>query len=198
MTIIIFLCSCLFWSLSNAHSSASPSIFSFNIPSFIIRPKFRFDLLQGASADLYIMCLRSFNLPGRIGFPESVHNSRDCPPFQALVVKPRTSAFTPHRSRVLVNISAQVAATIIGRPLIDPELSISNVTTVSLKSVSLSILNDNGCIGSVTTRTNLAVSSAPSSKSKSHERFCWAINFLWSLFANLATIACRFDICLSK
>ena len=39
-------------------------------------------------------------------------------------------------------MSAQVAATVIGRPRIEPELSSSSVTTVSRKSVSFSRLND--------------------------------------------------------
>jgi len=37
-------------------------------------------------------------------------------------------------------MSALIAAIEIGRPRIDPELSISSVTTVSLNSVSRSIL----------------------------------------------------------
>ena len=35
-----------------------------------------------------------------------------------------------------------MAAIVIGLPLIEPELSINNVTTVSLKSKSFSFLND--------------------------------------------------------
>ena len=45
-------------------------------------------------------------------------------------------------------MSAQVAATVIGRPRIEPELSSSSVTTVSRKLVSFSRLNDSGCMGS--------------------------------------------------
>jgi hypothetical protein len=63
--------------------------------------------------------------------------SRDWPPFQARVVKPRISTFTPQRSSVRARMSAQVAATVIGRPRMEPELSSSSVTTVSRKSVSL-------------------------------------------------------------
>jgi hypothetical protein len=37
-------------------------------------------------------------------------------------------------------MSAHIAATVMGRPRIEPELSISRVTTVSRKSVSRSIL----------------------------------------------------------
>jgi len=40
-------------------------------------------------------------------------------------VKPKISTFTPHLSNVLDKISAHIAATEIGLPLIDPELSIN-------------------------------------------------------------------------
>jgi hypothetical protein len=73
--------------------------------------------------------------------------SRDCPPFQARVVKPRISTLTPQRSSVRARMSAQVAATVIGRPRIEPELSISSVTTVSRNSVSLLLLKDSGASG---------------------------------------------------
>ena len=49
---------------------------------------------------------------------------------------------TPQRSSVRARMSAQVAATVIGRPRIEPELSRSSVTTVSRKSVSFSCLKD--------------------------------------------------------
>jgi hypothetical protein len=55
-------------------------------------------------------------------------------------------------------MSAQVAATVIGRPRMEPELSISSVTTVSRKLVSRSILNDSGCIGSMIIRVSRAES----------------------------------------
>ena len=58
------------------------------------------------------------------------------PPFQCFVVKPNTSTFTEHRSKVFERISAHIDATEIGLPLIDPELSIKIVTKVSLNSVS--------------------------------------------------------------
>ena len=45
-----------------------------------------------------------------------------------------------HLSRVLVKISEHKAATVIGLPRIDPELSINKVTTVSLKSIFFSLL----------------------------------------------------------
>ena len=47
-----------------------------------------------------------------------------------------------HRSRVLAKISEHKAATVIGLPRIDPELSINKVTTVSLNSMFFSFLND--------------------------------------------------------
>jgi len=43
-----------------------------------------------------------------------------------------------HLSRVLERISAHIAATEIGFPLIEPELSIKIVTNVSLISISFS------------------------------------------------------------
>ena len=76
------------------------------------------------------------------GLPAASQASRDWPPFQARVVKPRISTLTPQRSSVRARISAQVAATVIGRPRIEPELSSRSVTTVSRKLVSFSRLND--------------------------------------------------------
>jgi hypothetical protein len=49
------------------------------------------------------------------------------------VVKPSTSILTPQRSSVRAMMSALIAAMEIGRPRIEPELSISSVTTVSLE-----------------------------------------------------------------
>ena len=88
------------------------------------------------------MCLKSFNLPGLDGLPLFIHFSLDLPPFQAFVVNPRISVFIRHLSSVLARISEQSAATVIGLPLIDPELSINKETTVSLNSVLFSFLND--------------------------------------------------------
>ena len=88
------------------------------------------------------MCLKSFNLPGVLDFPSLFHNSLLLPPFQFLVVKPKISTFTEHRSKVLDKISAHIAAIVIGLPLIEPELSINKVTIVSLKSNSFSLLKD--------------------------------------------------------
>ena len=62
--------------------------------------------------------------PARIGgLPAASQASRDCPPFHARVVKPRISTLTPQRSSVRARMSAQVAATVIGRPRMEPELS---------------------------------------------------------------------------
>jgi hypothetical protein len=74
------------------------------------------------------------------GLPSATQRSRLCPPFQARVVKPSSSTFTPQRSRVRARMSLHIAATVIGRPRIDPELSISSETTVSRKSASISRL----------------------------------------------------------
>ena len=54
-----------------------------------------------------------------------------------------------HLSKVLDKISAQIAATEIGFPRIDPELSINIVTRVSLKSVSFSFLKESEFKGSI-------------------------------------------------
>src|SRR6266404_2777617 len=64
---------------------------------------------------------RSLSRPGLAGLPAASHDSRDWPPFQALVVKPRISTLTPQRSSVRARMSAQVAATVIGRPRIDDD-----------------------------------------------------------------------------
>ena len=104
------------------------------------------------------MWRKSLSRPGCGGLSAFSHFSRACPPFHALVVNPRISTFTPQRSSVRARMSAQVAATVIGRPRIEPELSISSVTTVSRKIVSRSILKESGVIGSMMMRGNLAVS----------------------------------------
>ena len=72
--------------------------------------------------------------------PAASQSSRACPPFHARVVKPNISVFTPQRSKVRAIISALIAAMLIGRPRMEPELSINNVTTVSRNWVSRSIL----------------------------------------------------------
>ena len=82
----------------------------------------------------------------------------------------------------------QIAAIEIGLPRIDPELSISNETTVSLKSVSFSFLNEREYIGSIITLVNLDVSNKPSSRSKFQLLFCLASSFLCNLFASLEII----------
>ena len=107
------------------------------------------------------------------------------------MVKPKTSVLTEHLSSVLAKISAHIAAIVIGLPLIEPELSINNDTTVSRNSISFSILKDNGEVGSIITRVNFETSKRPSSRSNSQERFCCANNFLCNLFANLVTAPCK-------
>src|SRR5437870_8281027 len=91
-----------------------------------------------------MMCRRSLSRPGFGGFPAASHASRDCPPFHARVVKPRISTLTPHRSSVRARISAHVAATVIGRPRIEPELSSKRVTTVSRSEEHTSELQSRG------------------------------------------------------
>ncbi len=91
-----------------------------------------------------MMCLRSLSRPAFAGLPAASQASRDSPPFQARVVKPRISTLTPQRSSVRARMSAQVAATVMGRPRIEPELSNSSVTTVSRKVASFSLMNDSG------------------------------------------------------
>ena len=86
------------------------------------------------------MWRRSLSRPGLGGLPAAIQRSRACPPFHARVVKPRISTLTPQRSSVRARMSALIAATVIGRPRIEPELSISSVTTVSRNSVSRSRL----------------------------------------------------------
>ena len=86
------------------------------------------------------MCLISFNLPGFSGLPSSIHSFLLSPPFHCLVVKPSTSVLTLHLSKVVLMISAHIAATVIDLPLIDPELSTRIDTLVSLNSVSFSTL----------------------------------------------------------
>ena len=93
-------------------------------------------------------------------------------------MKPNISTLTIHLSKVLDKISAQIAATDIGLPRIDPELSIRIVTKVSLNSVSFSFLNERELKGSIITLVSFEVSSKPSSKSKFQDLFCLANNFL--------------------
>ena len=85
-------------------------------------------------------------------------------------------------------MSAHTAATEIGLPLIEPELSINIVTSVSLKSVSFSFLKDKEFNGSIINLVSFrCIKNKPSSKSKSQDLFCLAKSFLCSLFANLDT-----------
>src|SRR5258705_504166 len=129
------------------------------------------------------------------GLPSLSQRSRALPPFQARVVKASTSTLTAQRSSVRARMSAHMAATMIGRPRIEPELSNSNETTVSRKSISRSILKESGCIGSTTIRESRALSRMPSSRSKSQERFCCAIKRRCSLLARRATRPCMGASC---
>ena len=124
------------------------------------------------------MCRRSFSLPGFFNFPFLFQSSLLFPPFQFFVVNPNISALTEHLSKVLDKISAHIAAIVIGLPLIEPELSINKVTTVSLKSKSFSFLKDNELYGSIIIRGNFELSNNPSSKSNCHARFCFASSCL--------------------
>ena len=94
------------------------------------------------------------------------------------MVKPNISTLTEHLSKVLERMSAQIAATDIGLPLIEPELSIKIVTKVSLNSISFSFLKDKELKGSMIIRVSFEVSSKPSSKSKFQDLFCFASSFL--------------------
>ena len=60
--------------------------------------------------------------------------------------------------RPRARMSAQVAATVIGRPRIEPESSIGKVTVVSRNAMSFSCLKDRGCCESMITRGERAVS----------------------------------------
>lgn len=96
------------------------------------------------------------------------------------------------------NTSPQMAAIVIGLPRIEPELSMSKVTIVSLNSVSFSCLKDNGKSGSATTRASLAASNMPSSKSNSQLLFCCAKSRRINLFARRDTAPCKWVIWPSK
>ena len=198
MTIKIFRSSYLDNKRLCAQSRASPSMFSFRIPSLNISPKLFLARLHGSSAALYMICLRSLRRPGLFILPSCCHFSRVCPPFQAFVVNPRTSTLTAHLSSVLDRMSADNAATVMGLPLIEPELSISKVTTVSLKFTSVSILYDRGYNGWVTTLDSLPASRIPSSRSNFHDLFCLAKSFLWRRFASFETTPWRASSCLSS
>ena len=121
-----------------------------------------------------------------VGLLFKFHFSLLCPPFQFFVVNPKISTLTAQRSNVLDNISAQIAAIVIGLPRIEPELSISKVTTVSLNSVFFSFLNESELNGSIMTLVNLELSNSPSSRSNCQDLFCFANNCLCNLFANFA------------
>ena len=140
----------------------------------------------------------SFKRPGCAGLPCCNHNSRDWPPRQARVVKPRISTLTVHRSRVRPRISAHMAAMVIERPRMEPELSMSRDTTVSLNFISFSCLKASGLNGSIMTLGNLEQSSVPSSRSNSQVLFCCAINFRCRRLASLLITICELCKCLSS
>ena len=83
-------------------------------------------------------------------------------------------------------MSAEIAAVVMDRPLIEPELSTKIVTIVSLNLVSFSCLKLNGVRGSVIIFVNFEVSKIPSSLSYSQDLFCCANKSLCSLFASFA------------
>mgnify|MGYP002716570923 CR=1 FL=1 len=94
--------------------------------------------------------------------------------------------------------AASIAAIEIGRPRIEPELSISSVTTVSRNSVSFSTLNDSGVVGFATTRARRPASRTPSSLSNSQLRLCCACRRRCSLLASRLTAPRRGSSCLSR
>ena len=104
----------------------------------------------------------------------------------------------PHLSKVLARISVEIAAIVIGLPLIEPELSIKSETTVSLNSVSFSFLYDKELSGVVITLASLPLSRIPSSRSNSHHLFCFDKSFLWSLLAKIVIVESNFSVCLSS
>ena len=79
-----------------------------------------------------------------------------------------------HLSKVDPIMSAEIAAVVIDRPLIEPELSTNMVRTVSLKEVSFSVLKLKGVKGSVMILCNLEESKIPSSLSNSQDLLCCA------------------------
>jgi len=91
-----------------------------------------------------------------------------------------------------------IAATMIGRPRIEPELSSSSVTTVSRKVMSFSRLNESGYIGSMMMRVSREVSSMPSSRSYSQVRFCCAMSRRCSLLARRETTPDMAESCWSR
>ena len=110
-------------------------------------------------------------------------------------MKPRISTLTEHLSNVLDNISAQRAAIVIGLPLIDPELSMSKVTTVSLNSKSFSFLKERELYGSIIILGNFELSNKPSSRSNSQDLFCFASNCLCNLFASFVIMSWKLVSC---
>ena len=60
------------------------------------------------------------------------------------MVKPKISTLTEHLSKVLDKMSAQIAAIVMGLPLIDPELSINKVTIVKAPGAEVGSLSPDG------------------------------------------------------
>ena len=92
-------------------------------------------------------------------------------------------------------MSPHTAAMVIERPRMEPELSISMVTTVSRNLVSFSCLKARGFIGSITTCGSFDVSRIPSSKSNSQERFCLASSRRCRRFASFDVACCKETSC---
>lgn len=74
-----------------------------------------------------MMCRRSFRRPGEAVLPALIQSSRLMPPFHARGGEAEDLGLDQQRSSVRARMSAQTAATMIGRPRIEPELSISSV-----------------------------------------------------------------------
>ncbi len=91
------------------------------------------------------MWRRSLRRPGLAGLPAPSHCSRRSAALPgARVVKPRISTLTPQRSRRAHRMSALIAATVIGRPRIEPELSISSDDRSVGRSCVLLLLEGEG------------------------------------------------------
>jgi hypothetical protein len=80
--------------------------------------------------------------PGLLRAASASQASRALPPFQARVVKPRISTFTPQRSSVRASTSAQIAAMEIGRPRIEPGIVQKERDHGIAELVSFSTLKD--------------------------------------------------------
>ena len=81
------------------------------------------------------------------------------PPFQARVVKPRISVLHAAALERARRISADMAASVIGRPRIEPELSSKSVTTVRGNRMDFSRFHDRESEGDKIMRVSRPVSS---------------------------------------